>query len=155
MGLSASQARLLTITSRKADCEYQSMRLSHQKIALSREMNDISNEYQNSLNQTQLYYDFYGKGDMSNPLNYNLLMTPSALNDYLPTLITNQQGRVVVDPSIAAASKAAGIPHEGLNGLPSEEMRNNFIEGLFTAGVISKKTRDSILSTTYNHAAGL
>ena len=78
MGLAASQARLLTITSRKADCEYQSMRLSHQKIALSRELNEISNEYQNSLNKTLLYYDFYGKGDTSNPLNYNLLMTPSA-----------------------------------------------------------------------------
>ncbi len=155
MGLSASQARLLTITSRKADCEYQSMRLSHQKIALSREMNEISNEYQNSLNQTQLYYDFYGKGDTSNPLTYSLLMTPSALNDYLPTLITNQQGRVVLDPAIAAAARAAGVPQEGLNGMPSEEMRNKFIEGLFTAGVISKKTRDSILSTTYNQAAGL
>ena len=131
MGLSASQARLLTITSRKSDCEYQSMRLSHQKIALSREMNEISNEYQNSLNQTILYYDFYGKGDTSNPLNYNLLMTPSALNDYLPTLITNQQGRVVVDSAIATAAKAAGIPQEGLNGLPSEDMRNAFIEGLF------------------------
>ena len=155
MGLSASQARLLTITSRKSDCEYQSMRLSHQKIALSREMNEISNEYQNSLNQTILYYDFYGKGDTSNPLNYNLLMTPSALNDYLPTLITNQQGRVVVDSAIATAAKAAGIPQEGLNGLPSEDMRNAFIEGLFQAGVISKKTRDSILSTVYNQAAGV
>ena len=155
MGLAASQARLLTITSRKADCEYQSMRLSHQKIALSRELNEISNEYQNSLNQTKLYYDFYGKGDTSNPLNYNLLMTPSALNDYFPTLILNQQGRVVVDSSIAAAARAAGIPQEGINGLPSSDMRNAFVEGLFTNGVISKKTRDSILSTVYNQAAGV
>ena len=155
MGLAASQARLLTITSRKADCEYQSMRLSHQKIALSRELNEISNEYQNSLNQTKLYYDFYGKGDTSNPLNYNLLMTPSALNDYFPTLILNQQGRVVVDSSIAAAARAAGIPQEGINGLPSSDMRNAFVEGLFTSGVISKKTRDSILSTVYNQAAGV
>ena len=155
MGLAASQARLLTITSRKADCEYQSMRLSHQKIALSRELNEISNEYQNSLNQTTLYYDFYGKGDTSNPLTYSLLMTPSALNDYFPTLILNQQGRVVVDSSIAAAARAAGIPQEGLNSMPSSDMRNAFIEGLFTNGVISKKTRDSILSTVYNQAAGV
>ena len=155
MGLAASQVRLLTITSRKADCEYQSMRLSHQKIALSRELNEISNEYQNSLNKTLLYYDFYGKGDTSNPLNYNLLMTPSALNDYFPTLILNQQGRVVVDSSIAAAARAAGIPQEGINGLPSSDMRNAFVEGLFTNGVISKKTRDSILSTVYNQAAGV
>ena len=52
MGLSASQARLLTITARKSDCEYESMRLSHQKIALSRDMNKISAEYDNAMAQT-------------------------------------------------------------------------------------------------------
>ena len=31
MGLAAGQARLLTITGRKSDCEFESMRLSHQK----------------------------------------------------------------------------------------------------------------------------
>jgi len=155
MGLAASQARLLTITSRKSDCEYQSMRLSHEKIALSREMNEISNEYQKSLNQTKLYYDFYGTGDKSNPLTYSLLMQPSALNDYLPTLITNQQGRVVLDGKYAAAAKAAGIPQEGLGSLPSDDMRNAFVEGLFQNGIITKKTKDAIQASTYNQAAGL
>ena len=99
MGLAASQARLLTITSRKSDCEYMSMKYSHQKLELAREMSEISNEYQESLNQTELYYDFYGTGDTSNPLTYSLMMTPSALNDYMPTLLTNQQGRIVLDSS--------------------------------------------------------
>ena len=63
MGLAAGQARLLSITARKSDCEYQSMRLSHQKIALSRQLADLSNEYENSLNQTKLVYDYYGTGD--------------------------------------------------------------------------------------------
>ena len=45
MGLAASQARLLTITARKADCEFASMTLSHQKLALSRDMENVSNEY--------------------------------------------------------------------------------------------------------------
>ena len=94
MGLAAGQARLLTITSRKSDCEFASMRLSHQKIALSRELADLSNEYQNSLNQSKLVYDYYGSGDISNPLNYDLLMTPSALNDFMPTLVTDSLGRV-------------------------------------------------------------
>ena len=49
MGLAAGQARLLTITGRKSDCEYESMRLSHQKLALSRQLTDLSNEYQKSL----------------------------------------------------------------------------------------------------------
>ena len=82
MGLSAAQARLLTITARKSDCEFQSMTLSHQKIALSRNMERLSNEYQNSLNQTKLVYDYYGTNQSNLALDYGLLMTPSIYNDY-------------------------------------------------------------------------
>ena len=53
MGLAAGQARLLSITSRKSDCEFQSMRLSHEKISISRALSDLSNEYENSLNQSK------------------------------------------------------------------------------------------------------
>ena len=77
MGLAASQARLLTITARKSDCEYQSMNYSHQKIALSRDMNIVSAEYQDALSQTKLVYDYYGNGDPSTQLSYGLLMQPS------------------------------------------------------------------------------
>ena len=113
MGLAASQARLLTITSRKSDCEYESMSLSHQKIALSRDMNAVSSEYQDALNQTKLVYDFYGNGDKSLQLSYDLLTRPSELNEYRPSTITDPAGRVVLSPDLAAAAMAAGIPHEG------------------------------------------
>lgn len=46
MGLATAQARLLTITARKSDCEFLSMSYSHQKIALSRNMEQVSTEYQ-------------------------------------------------------------------------------------------------------------
>ena len=92
MGLAASQARLLTITSRKSDCEYQSKAYSHQKIALSRDMNIVSSEYQKALEQTKLVYDFYGTGDKNLQLSYNLLMQPSQLNDYNAAPITDSAG---------------------------------------------------------------
>ena len=155
MGLAASQARLLTITSRKSDCEYMSMKYSHQKLELAREMSEISNEYQESLNQTELYYDFYGTGDTSNPLTYSLMMTPSALNDYMPTLLTNQQGRIVLDSSYAACARAAGIPQEGLGGTASTAVRNSFVEALYTNGFITESSKNAIQSTTYNNEAGL
>lgn len=154
MGLAAGQARLLTITARKSDCEYQSMRLSHQKIALSRELADLSNEYQNSLDQTKLVYDYYGKGDTSTPLSYGLLMTPSALNDYLPITITDSLGRVTLNSKYAAAARAAGIPQEGLGTLPSEAMRNAFVQGLYTSGILTKNTAETILGLPYNQQAG-
>ncbi len=155
MGLAAGQARLLTITGRKSDCEFESMRLSHQKIALSREMADLSNEYQNSLDQSKLIYDYYGTGDTSTPLSYGILMTPSTLNDYMPTTITDTLGRVVLNSQYAAAAKSAGIPQEGLGTLPSEAMRNAFILGLQAKGVITNTLANTILGLPYNQEAGI
>ena len=154
MGLAAGQARLLTITARKSDCEYESMRLSHQKIALARDLADLSNEYQNSLNQTKLIYDYYGTGDTSTPLSYGLLMSPSTLNDYLPITITDSLGRVTLNSKYATAARAAGIPQEGLGSLPSEAMRNAFIQGLYTSGILTKNTAETILGLPYNQQAG-
>ena len=154
MGLSAGQARLLTITGRKSDCEFSSMKISHQKIALSRQLADLSNEYQNSLNQTKLVYDYYGKGDTTTPLSYGLLMSPSTLNDYMPITLTDSAGRVTLNSKYAAAARAAGIPQEGLGTLPSEGMRNAFIEGLYTSGLINKKLAETILGLPYNQEAG-
>ena len=154
MGLAAGQARLLSITSRKSDCEFQSMRLSHQKIALSRELADLSNEYQNSLDQTKLVYDYYGTGDTNTPLTYDILMKPSTLNDYMPITLTDTSGRVTLNSKYASAAEAAGIPQEGLGTLPSETMRNAFVNGLAQAGIITDKTASTILGLPYNQGAG-
>ena len=154
MGLSAGQARLLTITGRKSDCEFESMRLSHQKIALTRQLVDLSNEYQNSLEQTKLIYDFYGTGDTSTQLSYGLLMSPSALNNYMPTLITDSLGRVTLNGKLAKAARIAGIPQEGLGSLPSDAMRDKFIEGLAKSGVITDDMKNKILGLPYNQNIG-
>ncbi len=155
MGLAASQARLLTITARKADCEYQSMRYSHQKIALSRDLTDLSTEYQNSLDQTKLVYDFYGTGDTTTPLSYGLLMTPSQMNGYLPTLITDTSGKTVLSSAYATAARAAGIPQEGLGCLPSSTMRNKFIEGLAKSGIISNEQAATYVGIEYAQSMGM
>lgn len=155
MGLAASQARLLTITARKSDCEYQSMAYSHQKIALSRDMNIISAEYQDALTQTKLVYDFYGTGDKSTQLSYGLLMQPSKLNDYMPSPVTDAAGRVVLDARLAAAADAAGIPQEGFGTTPSSDVRNKFVQGLIDNGVITETVGQGIMNIQYNPEAGL
>lgn len=154
MGLAASQARLLTITARKADCEFQSMALSHQKIALARDMENISQEYQTALNTTKLVYDYYGSGTSDMDLNYDLLMTPSVYNDYYPKLVTDSKNRVMLNSSYAAAARAAGIPAEGLMGTPSSEVRNKFIDALANTNIISVNTAATIQGTTYNNKIG-
>ena len=154
MGLAAGQARLLTITGRKSDCEYQSMKLSHQKIALARELADLSNEYQNSLDQTKLIYDYYGKGDTSTQLSYGILMNPSALNDYMPITVTDSMGRITLNSKYANVARKAGIPQEGLGTLPSENIRNKFIEGLVGEGLITEDMGTKITKVPYNQNAG-
>ena len=155
MGLAASQARLLTITARKADCEFQSMKLSHEKIALSRDMERISDEYQAAMNKTKLVYDYYGNGTSQMNLSYGLLMTPSVYNDYYPKLLTDNKNRVVLSAAYSAAAKAAGIPQEGYNGTPSSAVRNAFVEALRDNRTISAATAANIESVSYNNAIGL
>lgn len=154
MGLAAGQARLLSITSRKSDCEYQSMSLSHQKLSISRDLEQISAEYQNSLDQTKLMYDFYGNGS-SEQLRYSLLMTPSALNNYMPTLITNSAGRTVLNSAYAQAARAAGIPQEGLGCTPSSIVREKFLLALGDSGVIDKDKAKVYAATSYNQNLGI
>jgi hypothetical protein len=154
MGLAASQARLLTITARKADCEFQSMALSHQKLALSRSMETVSSDYQNALNLTKLVYDYQSTGDSDLALTYGLLMSPSIYNDYYPKLLTDSKNRVILDSSYAAAARAAGIPAEGLLGTPSSDVRNKFIEALAGADIITPLQATSIEGVGYSNTIG-
>ena len=155
MGLAASQARLLTITARKSDCEFQSMRYSHQKIALSRDLANLSNEYQNSLDKTKLVYDFYGTGDETTALNYGLMMTPSEMNGYLPILATDASGKAVLSSQYAAAARAAGIPQEGLGCLPSSDVRNRFLQGMVDSGLITQAAADTYMGIQYAQTMGV
>ncbi len=155
MGLAASQARLLTITARKADCEFQSMSLSHQKLALARDMEKVSNDYQTALNTTKLVYDYYGSGDSDMDLTYDLLMSPSIYNDYYPKLVTDAKNRVILNSAYASAARAAGIPAEGLLGTPSSDVRNKFIEALVGENIITSTQAASIEGVTYGNTLGL
>ena len=71
MGLACSQIRLLTLTARKADCEYGISIDSLRKMSLSREASTLATEYRNKLNSKQIAY--YANGQY-NKINYNYLM---------------------------------------------------------------------------------
>ena len=51
MGMSASQARLLFISSRMNDVEFKSQQIANQKIRLSSESEQLANDYAKSLNK--------------------------------------------------------------------------------------------------------
>lgn len=54
MGLSASQARLLALTSRQHDLEYKAQNLEAQKLQMSNESDKVYEEYEDALNATKV-----------------------------------------------------------------------------------------------------
>ena len=62
MGMSASQARLLSITSRMNDIEFKSQSISNTKIRLADESEQVANAYTKALNKQKFTYTDYSSG---------------------------------------------------------------------------------------------
>ncbi len=76
MGLACSQVRMLTLISRKADNELETMLISNKKLALSREQSELSQEYYSKLQTKKINY--YNDGAYST-ITYSYLMGDSTL----------------------------------------------------------------------------
>ena len=111
MGLACSQIRLLTLTARKADCEYGISINSMEKMALTREQSELSREYQSKLQSKQISY--YANGQY-NKINYNYLMGygsnylavtsgTQALKSENSMILADYKGQVVLSDSYASA----------------------------------------------------
>ena len=111
MGLACSQIRLLTLTARKADCEYGISIDSMQKMALTREQTQLAQDYNSKLKATQVAYYANGK---YNKINYQYLMGYGAnysaiLNGSNPLkkensmILTDYKGQVVMSKAYANA----------------------------------------------------
>ena len=103
MGLAASQAKFLAITSRKANCEYRTTELAQQRLSYTRELDNISKEYQDALNSTMLVWDADGSGDYRYQLSYDIMMSPSDYNQYTPYLVSRQDGKIAFDDNMMKA----------------------------------------------------
>ena len=62
MGMSASQARLLSITARMNDVEFKSQSIANTKIRLADESEQIANDYTKALNKQKFTYTDYSSG---------------------------------------------------------------------------------------------
>ncbi len=151
MGIATYQARFLGITARRADCEFQSTEIAQQKLEITNQLSSIAQEYSNSLNATKLVWSNDAvDGDYG--VTYSLLMTPSAINDFNPYLVTTKSGAIVLNSEYAAAAKAAGISKAG--GVGSQDSRDKFIAALVPGGIITQETANQITTTDYIYEAG-
>ena len=151
MGLAASQARFLCLTARKADCEYKSTVLAQEKLNITNQMSQIANDYSQALNATKLMWCNPGvENDFG--LTYSLLMTPSAINDYNPYMVTTPSGAIVLNTAYMEAAKAAGLNKAGGVFGDREQMqdqRDKFIAALVTEGIITDPTARDIMVKDY------
>ena len=101
MGLAASQAKLLSITTRLSDNELRSQTLTAAKMALSNQTSAASKKYINALNSTELLYGTY---DM-NGNKTTIALTGTALSEYAPLknqyALINSSGQVLVSETQA------------------------------------------------------
>ena len=136
MGMAASQVRFLSLQSRKNTIGLNLMTLSNRKLALSRDMNRVAAEYNDAMNQKVLKWSG-DSGVTYQGLNYDLLMKPNENNATLPYIVTDAQGRVVVDDKV--------IQIDGANN------PNNITYRQLAAMISAYSGTDADGKTTYNN----
>lgn len=125
MGLACNQVRLLTLTERKSDCEFGITIASQEKMAISREMSELSQEYYSKLQSKNISYYANGK---YNKINYQYLMGYGSntnaitqgnhpLKEDNSMILTDYNGRVVLDDEYAnAITKVLGVSAMNADG---------------------------------------
>lgn len=129
MGLAASQARLLSITLRITDDEYQLMKLSSQQLALRVKSEDLADEYDYKLNAAAYTYNYGGDNTAVN-FNYSDVMCSGAIDKGLtsPIILSDaQSGKTVLNGTYGMAAKKAGLNENGNAGSPTAEQFNAFM----------------------------
>lgn len=102
MGLAASQARLLSITSRLSDNELRSQTITNAKMSLATKTSDASSQYMNALNATQLMFSTYDASGnkMTQRLSASSLATYGELKNQYGVI--NNAGQIMVSELDAA-----------------------------------------------------
>ena len=101
MGLSASQARLLSITARLSDNELHSQQIANSKVRLADKTQEASQEYLDSLNATKLVFTTYNSdgGTIQNPLTAGLMYQYADMKNQYG--ISNTSGQLLVSTTDA------------------------------------------------------
>jgi hypothetical protein len=146
MGLAASQSRFLAVTARKNACEFRSMGIAQEKLSLTRDLQRATEQHNEKMNATKLIWNMDGSGGydgIEQDLTYDIMMSASAFNDYLPYLVTDKRGQTVLNTRLSQAAMMAGIDDRGGTS-PNVAGRNKFLEALIDQGIIPKSISEKI-----------
>ena len=101
MGMAASQARLLTLTARMHDVEYQAQSIQNAKIQLATQSDQVYQNYLDALDATTLTIKDYEGNTI--PANFNNLFGIDSVNTKDKYALFDDRGRLVVEDDIAIA----------------------------------------------------
>src|SRR5574344_1335836 len=107
MGMSASQARMLTLTARLSDLEYSAQSISNAKIRLADQTEDAAIKYSNALDLQKLTVYDSDTSSYVDTTAYNLT-TYNAISELdKQRFLVNNAGQVLISTSIEEAYNAA------------------------------------------------
>lgn len=128
MGLSASQARLLSLTARMHDIEYKAQNLEAQKLQMANKSQQVYAEYEDALNRTKVQYKTIGADGSAAfkdaTLKALVVATGEAKSDYIAhNIATNQMycTKDQIDKYLLA--KDAGVEE-----VPRLDVNGNFVK---------------------------
>lgn len=108
MGMAASQARLLSITARMSNNEFEQQSVAYSKQRLSENSGRINDEYLEALNKTkyQVLTGYNGTDACYADITYNQLTGCNTVASGKQYLVKDNSGKVLVSSAIANAFKA-------------------------------------------------
>ena len=108
MGMSASQARLLSLTARLTDNENSGQNISYSKIRLSDKMDQLNEDYLNALKATKLTVltGFNNSEEVYTDISYGLMTGYNTVACGKQYIVTDKKGNVLVTQEIANAYEA-------------------------------------------------
>lgn len=124
MGISASQGRLLQLTSKMSDLEFQAQQTTNAKIRLAQSTEYITKKYTEELNQKKLVgiSGYSSSGPIYTDLDANSFMTFNASSLEAQKMLKTKEGKVLISGDMENKYKAAnGDITTFLSGIPSTD----------------------------------
>ena len=110
MGMSASQARLLSLTARMHDLEFQAQGIQYAKLDLVNSKNDVYEEYLDTLDSTKYQMSVLtANGKEYRDITYTNMIMSNVDGMHAMYIVTNGHGQVYLPEQVA--SKLGPDPH--------------------------------------------
>ena len=108
MGMSSSQARLLTLTARLHSIEHKAQKLEAEKLRLANDSSRVYDEYLDRLEATKIQYSLLGADGVMTYKDATLNAMENGVTDWAGEtsknilFLQNQEGKILVTPAVAA-----------------------------------------------------